>query len=108
MMAAAQQLLLRAVAPLGSNGADGVRYVGHFGVSAVGAAELERLSIRLRFGPRLIYLLLDLSIQALSCTTGSTAGTSPASAATLARHRLARSQGSGQPPSSSCRQAPPA
>ena len=42
MMVAAQQLLLRAVAPLGSNGAGGVRYVHHFGVSAVGA-ELERL-----------------------------------------------------------------
>ena len=45
MRIAAQQLLLRAVAPLGSNSLERrrVRYVGHFGVSAVGA-ELERLS----------------------------------------------------------------
>ena len=40
-MIAAQLLLLRAAAPLGSNGADGVRYVGNFGISAVGAG-LER------------------------------------------------------------------
>jgi len=43
-MIAAQLLLLRAAAPLGSNGADGVRYVGNFGISAVGAG-LERLSV---------------------------------------------------------------